>query len=131
VRLVLKRIQIKLYKETEEPNREGVLYRCGQVDSVDRCERKGEVEKQSIFHLFSKIFSKITFLFQYSSFREGPNGTLCYSWSHNLTANVPYVKPVVVKKRILIKKPTVKEIKKENTWHDLVGSYICTVKLHY
>ena len=131
MRLVLKRIQIKLYKETEEQNREGVLYRCGQVDSVDRCERKGEVEKQSIFHLFSKIFSKITFLFQYSSFQEGPNGTLCYSWSHNLTDNVPYIKPVVVKKRILIKKPTVKEIKKENTWHDLVGSYICTVKLHY
>ena len=123
MRLVLKIIQIKLYSETEEQNREGVLYRCGRVDSEDG--------KQSIVHLFSKIFSKITFLFQYSSFQEGPNGTLCYSWSHNLTANVPYIKPVVVKKRILIKKPTVKEIKKENTWHDLVGSYICTVKLHY
>ena len=58
---------------------------------------------------------------QFSSLKEGPNGSLCTPWSSNLTDSNPYIpKPVVKKVRVHVNRTTVVP-KPKSTWHDKVG----------
>ena len=66
MRLVLKIIQIKLYSETEEQNREGVLYRCGRVWTQRR--RRKTIN----FSPFFKNLFKNHLSFSVFQFSRGP-----------------------------------------------------------
>ncbi|XP_052778130.1 uncharacterized protein LOC128215488 [Mya arenaria] len=57
---------------------------------------------------------------EYCGLLEGPNGTECVNWAHNMTDSDPYIHPaIVVKKKVMPKKIASKEAQKEKTWHDV------------
>ena len=68
---------------------------------------------------------------QYSRVNEGPHGTICTAWAHNMTDNTPVVRKLVVKKKRILKKPVIPKVKLEEpvkkSMHDLVRFLVCKV----